>query len=113
MKITKKSFIENLTQNNSYFLGITKRLCTKDEVYCKISDLLNDNNIFVNVRSCIAKSNYILFNDNSRLEFNQTGAYTFYKYEYNNAFVLVHVHSYIDEFDNTEYQKVLYYFIKK
>lgn len=114
MKITKKSFIDEMTTNTSYFLGITKKLLTKDELHCQCSDILNDNSIILEQRTYKARSNSLISNNNSILDFSQYGNYTFYKYEYaTNKYILVCLHTYFDEFDNVNRYKAMYYYINK
>ena len=114
MKITKKSFIDEMTTNNIHFLGITKKLYSSDELFCSLSDLLNDNNIILEQRTYKARSNSLIANNGSILDFSQFGNYTFYKYQYsNNKYILVCLHTYFDEFDNVERYKAMYYYINK
>jgi hypothetical protein len=113
MRITKKDFIATMTANHTHFAGITKRLYAKDEVYCALSDLFKGLYI-VEMRSCVARSRDIVFNDDSHLyiggEMNTT--YTFHKYTYPEGDVLICEKTYFDVWDDCTRTKVLYYLIR-
>lgn len=111
MKITKKEFIKNMTSNNIIFLGNTKKLYIDNELYCKISDILNNDKTLLEHRTYTEKSNFLVANNDSRLYFNQKGKYNFYKCEYENNIVLVCENIYHDNFDNMNYSNCIYYLI--
>lgn len=112
MKITKKSFIENLTANNSVFLGVTKRLYTEDEVYCCIQDFLKPD-VILNERACKAHANYLEFTGGSRLSFDQQGKNDFYSYSYPEGTVYICLHTYYDVWDEKDMYRAMCYLIKK
>ena len=111
MKITKKAFIDAMTSNLTTFCGNTKRIFNSDEVYCAIRDLFKPD-IFVEQRTCIARSNDLALCNGSYLGFNQVGKYEFHKYEYPEGCVLVCAHNYHDDFDNKDCVNAMYYLVK-
>ena len=112
MKITKKSFIEAMVNNNSSFIGITRSLLNKDEVYCVIQDILKPD-VILEKRSCTAYSRGLRFSGNNVLGFDQYGKYEFFEYTYPEAVVYICCHSYYDEFDKITRVKAMHYLIKK
>lgn len=114
MKITKKSFIDEMINNPIYFIGVTQKLIEKDELFCRLADLLNDDNSILEQQTYKARSKDLVSNSGSVLSFNQIGNYTFYKYEYtNNKYILICLHTYFDDFDNINRYKAMYYYINK
>lgn len=111
MKITKKSFIGIMTDHETTFIGVTRKLLTSDEVYCKIADLLKSDYI-LEKRTCYARSNDIVFSGGSILDFNQNGKYTFYNYEYPTCSILVCCHETYDPFDECYHERCMYYMIE-
>jgi hypothetical protein len=111
MKITKKAFIDAMVNNLTTFCGNTRRLYEADEVYCAIRDLF-DKSVFVEQRSCVARSRDLVFSGGSHLSFDQVGSYNFHKYEYPEGSVYVCCHNYHDDFDNTDRVNAMYYLVK-
>lgn len=70
MKITKKHFIEQVTSNKTIFLGIVRKSLTDDEVLTALSDFLKSDKTLHEQRTATAKSNYLLFSNGSRLDFD-------------------------------------------
>lgn len=70
MKITKKHFIEQATNNKTIFLGVVRRSLTDDEVLTALSDFLKSDKTMYEQRSATAKSNCLVFNNNSKLYFD-------------------------------------------
>lgn len=112
MKITKKSFIENMTTNNTIFIGVVKKLLTADEVYCAIQDLLKPD-VILNHRTAKARSNSLEFTGGSILDFSQVGKYSFYEYNYPECTVYICCHETYDNFDETYHVKCMYYMVKE
>lgn len=111
MKITKKSFIEELTSNKSYFIGVSKKLLTKDDVYCRCSGIFDDD-IILELRTAKARSKSLKFNTGSILRFDQYGKYSFYRYQYDtNKYILICLHTYYDDFDDINRYNAMYYYI--
>ena len=110
MKITKKSFMQDMASNTSIFCGTIKKLLNKDECFCAIADFLRPD-IILEKRTCKTRSNSLVFSGNNILDFSQVGKYEFYKYDYNKNIVYICVHKYWDEFDKIERIKAMYYLV--
>lgn len=111
MKITKKAFIDTMTANNTAFIGVVNKVLTSDEIYCGIRHLL-DPTIMLELRSCEAKSNHLIFSGGSRLYFNQQGKYEFHKYEYPECTVYICCHISYDDFDEKDVYRCMHYMVK-
>ena len=70
MKITKKKFIEQITNNKSIFLGIARRRFPDDEILTALGDFLKSDKTGYEQRTAITKSNCLLFSNNSKLYFD-------------------------------------------
>ena len=106
MKITKKAFINALVNNNSAFVGLTRRLYAKDEIKDFEPEKLEKG-------TCIARSRDLAFAGGSHLYFDQIGSkYNFFVYDYPKYKIYICHNTWYDDFDQKEYGKALYYLIE-
>lgn len=115
MKITKNQFVNIMTNNNSCFVGITKKSYSKDELYCKLKDILEDTDIFLNMRSCKANSKDLIFCDKSHLTIVSTPyeKIAFELFDYPKAQLLICQKIWHDDFDDVDLTKLMYYVVYK
>ena len=110
MKITKKEFINAMVTNHTAFCGMTRRLFSSDECFCAIRGLFEPGTI-LEKRACVARSTFLEFTGGSRLYLDQKVNYTFHKYEYAQGTIYICLEVYHDNFDNTNYEKAMYYLV--
>lgn len=111
MKITKKSFIQAMTENQTTFVGVAKKLFEKDELYCRIHGFFEPG-IILEKRTCKARSKDLEFSGGSYLSFNQNGKYEFHKYDYAGGTIYICCHIYYDDFDDIERVNAMYYLVE-
>ena len=107
-KITKKDFVDFLTKNQTSF--ICSKFNWNDEDCIEALDKIYE--VVKEKRSAIARSNYIIFNDDSRLYLNQKGIKEYFKYtnKYDINFLIRKI-IYKDDYNNEEYQNYVIYSI--
>ena len=107
-KIIKKDFVDFLTKNQTSFIDSKFNWDDKDciEALDKIYEVVKEK------RSAIARSDYIIFNDDSRLYLNQKGTKEYFKYtnKYDINFLIQKI-IYKDDYNNEEYQNYVIYSI--
>lgn len=118
MKTTKNNFVNLMTNNLSYFIGVTslrKVAYTMDELYCKISDIIDNKHDYINMRNCKANSTDLIFSDNSHLTVVSKGntKRELHIYEYPICYVLECKEIYYDEWDECDKYKSMFYLIYK
>lgn len=81
MRVTRKEFVDALTNNRSVFEGVTNRVWTHDEVDCVVCPSPAD---FVNERIATAHSTFLEFTGGSRLYLDGCtfGRYDFPGYDF-------------------------------
>lgn len=107
-KITKKDFINFLTKNKSSFIDSKFNWNDEDciEALDKIYEVVKEK------RSAVARSNYIIFSDDSRLYFDQKGIKEYFKYTNKHDInFLIQKTIYKDDYNNEEYQNYVIYSI--
>lgn len=108
MKITKKEFVKAMTENTSIFVGITRKIATKDELELCLENyfkFINDGNL-VEKRSAVARSKDLIFSGGSRLDLKgRFEKHTFDK----GTFYLCH-QEYNSEYDGKT-EKNMYYLV--
>lgn len=110
MKTTKKQFIEQLSNSNSIFLGIARQDYNESEIECILSDYIDNKCGFLNQRTVKKATNErIVFCDGGVLYMNQYGDYSFHTFDFNGKKILRITHKTVDEFDNSEHIKAMYY----
>ena len=110
MKTTKKQFIEQLSNSNSIFLGVAKQDYNESELECILSDYIDNKCGFLNERKVKKATNEkIVFCDGSVLYMNQHGDYLFHTFDFKGKKILRITHKTIDDFDNSEHIKAMYY----
>ena len=118
MKTTKNSFVNLMTNNLSYFLGVTslsKSIYTMDELYCKIRDIIDTKHEFLDMRSCKANSKDLIFNTDSHLTVISEGntKRELYCYEFPICYVLECREIVYDSWDECTKYKSMFYLIYK
>lgn len=109
-QITKKEFIETLSNNETIlFDSIFRR---NDEICINVMARI----ITINYAKCRTvteeHSNYIVFSDGSRLDFNQTGTKKYFSYTntYGIHFLIQRTEVY-DDFDEKFYKNYIVYIV--
>ena len=110
MKTTKKQFIEQLANSNSIFLGIAKQDYDESEIECILSDYIENKCGLLNQRTVKKATNSrVVFCDDCILYLDQHGEYSFHAFDFNGKKILRVTHKTVDDFDNSEQIKAMYY----
>jgi hypothetical protein len=110
MKTTKKQFIEQLTNSNSIFLGVARQDYNESEIECILADYIENKCGLLNQRTVKKATNErIVFCDDGVLYLNQCGDYIFHAFDFSGKKILRVTHKTVDDFDNSEHIKAMYY----
>ena len=107
-KITKKSFIETISENATYFCGSVFR--KTDEIIKTAMNTCNSFDGFQKRNVKIKQSNAVQFSNGSWLYFDQEGKKEYFKYV--NKFGMTHLiqkTTYHDRFDDVDYSDYIIY----
>lgn len=113
IQITKKEFIELITNNESIFMGVSREdLFPTYHIANCIDDYFN---MLIETRKAIHEGKYIVFSGGSKLSINDDkyNKYTMYKYDFDNCIVLANCCRWFSPCDNEWCNKTMYYMIKK
>lgn len=107
-KITKKLFIEALTEQKSV-LALSKFRWNDDACISFMEKVLKINE-GANLRTATKKGNSLVFSDESRLDFSQYGEKSYYTYKNNNGLVFYIQKTIVyDGFDGVNHQNYVVY----
>ena len=93
-RITKKEFIQEMENNNHVFFGCLRREAATDEIQLAIDNFNNTNSIVETRNVKETHATYLLFNNGSRLLFNQKGKHSFYKLSHAGNTILAYIRDY-------------------
>jgi len=108
-KITKKAFIEGMTEKELLFCGITCCGLKSDDELENFMKSVNNSYNGYDTRTYKARSRDLVSNTGSHIDFAQKGKHTFFKVENSNGKILIHRH-YV-EGDDWKSDKATYYYI--
>lgn len=112
-KITKKEFINLLTNNNSWFIQSALNQKTDRKTACENCFNQWDTEKIKSLNTCRtvekATASKVSFCDGSALDFNQYGFKTYYKYNTKGGAYILQETVTFDEFDNeNRYHYIIY-----
>lgn len=114
-QITKKEFIETLSNNETILVGSLFRYCDGKCINAMEHAMERITTIYKNAkRRTVTEehSNYIVFSDGSRLDFNQAGTKKYFSYTntYGIYFLIQRTEVY-DDFDEKFYKNYIVYMV--
>ena len=109
-QITKKEFIETLSNNETIL--VDSIFCRNDEICINVMARITTINYAKRRTVTEEHSNYIVFSDGSRLDFNQTGTKKYFSYTntYGIHFLIQRTEVY-DDFDEKFYKNYIVYMV--
>lgn len=121
-KITKKNFIEILTNNNSVLFGSVFRWTDEKVQKALNKDIITDLYFNAAIKNNLAEvrevkkcfSNHLLFSNGSNLYFDDEGKKEYFTFtNNNNALFIIKKNTYYDDFDGKNYENYIVYYICK
>lgn len=108
MKITRKEFVKAMTENTSIFVGVTRKIATKDELELCLENYFKSINdgILVEKRTAVARSKDLVFTGGSHLDLR--GTYEKYVFEHGTFYCN---HQEYDSEINGKSEKNMYYLV--